>query len=135
MEKIAQAYVSPEMTTREQAVFEVGIKLATIFHQFVGTPIQNDPQVLHNISQGIKASILCQPYVSKVNIEIRPHGYDKNSVGKQHVYDYTVISGQNLIAEVEVHYHEWLIVGRVEWKEDLAYPLMYVKKIKKLQSQ
>ena len=134
MEKIAQAYVSPKITPREQAIFEVGIKLATIFHQFFGTPIQNDPKILQEISQGIKASILCQPYVSKVDIEIRPFGFDEKSVGKQHVYDYTVISGRNLIAEVEVHYHEWAIVGRVEWIEDLAYPLMYVKTIRKIQS-
>ena len=135
MEKIAQAYGSREITTREQAIFEVGIKLATIFHQFVGTPIQNDPQVLQEISQGIKASILCQPYVSKVDIEIRPHSFDEKSLGKQHVYDYTVISGRNLIAEVEVHYHEWHVVGRVEWKNDLTYPLMYIKTIQKLPLQ
>ena len=86
-------------------------------------------------AKGIKASILCQPYVSKVDIEIRPHNFDEKSLGKQHVYDYTVISGRNLIAEVEVHYHEWHVVGRVEWKNDLAYPLMYVKTIQKLPSQ
>lgn len=135
MEKIAQAYGSPEITTREQAIFEVGIKLATVFHQFGGTPIQNDPQVLHIISQGIKASILCQPFVSRVEIEIFPNGCDKNIIGKQHAYDYTVISGRNMIAEVEVHYHEWCVVGRVEWIEDLAYPLMYVKNIQKIESQ
>jgi hypothetical protein len=132
MEKIAQAYGSREITTREQAIFEVGIKLATIFHQFVGTPIQNDPHILQEISHGIKAAILCQPYVSKVDIEIRPRGYDEHPIGKQHVYDYTVISGRNLIAEVEIHYHEWLVMGRVEWIEDLAYPLMYVKTIQKI---
>ena len=129
MEKIAQAYVSPEVTPREQAIFEVGIKLATIFHQFVGTPIQNDPLVLQEISQGIKASILCQPFVSKVEVTIRPRGYDGKSSGKQHAYDYTIISGRNLIAEVDVQYHDWLVTGRVEWKEDLAYPLMYIKNI------
>ena len=46
-----------------------------------------------------------------------------------HEFDYTYVSGENLLAEVEVHYHEWCVIGRVEWKNDLNFPLMYITDI------
>ncbi|MHA1647922.1 MAG: dihydroneopterin aldolase family protein, partial [Promethearchaeota archaeon] len=133
MEKIADSYFDATMTARERAIFETGIKLTTIFHQFGGTPIANDPKIIKDVSTGIEAAILSQPYVKKAKIQIIfPQDKEEKEErihGKFHPYDYTEISGRNLVAEVLLEYNNWEIVGKVEWKEDLQYPLMYIKKI------
>ncbi|XEO79505.1 Dihydroneopterin aldolase [Candidatus Lokiarchaeum ossiferum] len=133
MEKIADSYKIPEVSNRDQAIFETGIKLAAIFHQFSGTPICWDETIQTKIAEGIIASIKCQPFVKEVHIAFKAlDEFEEEKFSKSHEYDYTVISGRNLIAEVELSYKEWSIVGRLEWIEQLKYPLMYMKSIKKI---
>ncbi len=132
MEKIADSYKLTEISNREQGIFETGIKLATIFHQFSGTPISNSKDIQTKIAEGIIASIKCQPFVQDVSIQFKSFDEkDHNIFSKKHEYDYTVISGRNLVAEVKVDYKGWNIVGRVEWIERLNYPLMYIKSVEK----
>jgi len=131
MEKLAEKYSFEGMTEREHAIFEVGIKLAALFHILMGVPIKNDEKTLHSIADGLKESISCQPFVTRVDVSVvsKKEGMD-HSYTKRHQYDYTYISGKNLVAEVEVTYGDWIATGRVEHISDLNYPLMYVKDIK-----
>jgi hypothetical protein len=130
MEKLSEDFFDSSMNAREHAIFEVGIKLAALFHMLVGAPIKNDEKVMRQIADGLKASISCQPFVKRIDVEILPvHGPFNQQYTKQHEFDYTYISGKNLVAEVEVQYDDWIAIGRVEWITDLNYPLMYVKSI------
>ncbi|MHA2018927.1 MAG: dihydroneopterin aldolase family protein [Promethearchaeota archaeon] len=133
MEKLAEDFSFSGMTNREHAIFEVGIKLAALFHQLVGAPIKNDDEVLKKIANGLKESIACQPFVKRVDCEIKKmkEGMTQTYT-KQHEFDYTYIQGKNLVAEVEVQYQDWIAIGRVEWISDLNYPLMYVKEVKQI---
>jgi hypothetical protein len=131
MEKLSETYFDPSISERDHAIFEVGIKLAALFHMLIGAPIKNDPEVMQKIADGLKASISCQPFVKRIDVEIRPlKGTFGQKYTKQHEFDYTYISGKNLWAEVEIHYGSWIAIGRVEWSSDLNYPLMYVKEIR-----
>ena len=38
MEKLAEDYFESSITSREHAIFEMGIKLATLFHMIIGRP-------------------------------------------------------------------------------------------------
>ena len=133
MEKLAENFSFSGMTNREHAIFEVGIKLAALFHQLVGAPIKNDDEVMKKIANGLKESISCQPYVKRVDVEIKKikEGMTQTYT-KQHEFDYTYIQGRNLVAEVEVQYQDWIAIGKVEWISDLNYPLMYVKEVKQV---
>ena len=134
MEKLAEDLFDNSMTAREHAIFEVGIKLASIFHFLIGIPIKNDPTVIRDICEGLKAAISCQPFVKRVDVQIvPPTGTFGKKYVKAHEFDYTYISGKNLIAECEVQYEDWIAIGRVEWISDLDYPLMYVKEVKQQQ--
>ncbi|MHA1610563.1 MAG: dihydroneopterin aldolase family protein [Promethearchaeota archaeon] len=133
MEQKAHNYHDPDATDRDIAFFELGIKLAALFHIAMGFPIQNNPEVLDQIALGLKKSIECQPFVKKAHVSLNlltENGEEKYS--KQHQYDYTAITGKNLRAEVEIQYKNWNLVGAVKWIPDLNYPLMFIKKISKL---
>jgi hypothetical protein len=130
MEKLSETFFDASMNAREHAIFETGIKLAALFHILIGAPIKNDLQVMKNIADGLKASISCQPFVKRVDVTIKPpKPTASQQYTKKHEFDYTYISGQNLVAEVEVQYENWNVIGRVEWISDLNYPLMYIQKI------
>lgn len=133
MEQLAERYFFPGMTNREHAIFEVGIKLAALFHILIGAPIKNDANTIKKITEGLKESISCQPFVKRVEVKLKPL---KEGMGvtytKRNEFDYTYISGRNLEAEVEVQYQDWIAIGRVEWISDLYYPLMYVKEVRQV---
>ena len=135
MEKLAENYFDSSFNAREHAIFEVGIKLAALFHMVIGAPIKNDPTVMKKIADGLKESIACQPFVKRidVNIGLKKEGLD-HAYTKRYEFDYTYISGKNLTAKVEVQYEDWIAIGRVEWISDLNYPLMYVKEVKQIRN-
>ena len=55
-------------TDRERAAFEAGIKMGTIFHQFIGTPVSiKNAEVLE---KSIENSIMIQPYVKSCKVVI-----------------------------------------------------------------
>ncbi len=133
MEKLSETYFDDSVTPREHAIFELGIKLAAIFHLMMGTPVINDPEVVKSICEGIVSSISCQPFVARVDISLKPGQRGREfKYTKRHEFDYTSVNETNLVAEVEVKYSGWLAVGRVEWVSDLGYPLMYIKEIHQL---
>ncbi len=134
MEKIAESYKSIKISDREQAIFELGIKLSAIFHQFLGTPIKNDKETMNSIAKGIEAAIKCQPFVSSVKVTFQPFlETEYKTYQKKNEFDYTAISERNLIAEVEICYKNWIVQGKSEWIKELHYPLMYISDIKKLE--
>jgi len=45
---MGQAQESTKMSDREQAIFEAGIKLGALYHQWVGTPISQESAAAWN---------------------------------------------------------------------------------------
>lgn len=126
---LAQKYFHSDTTSRDRAMFELGIKLGALFHQFIGTPIKNEKKQINLLARGIEAAIGSQPYVSHVQVQLIP----KQSVEKPDLteYDYIAISEKNLIATIELVYEMWKITGKIEWIDDLNYPLMFIHDIVK----
>lgn len=126
-DKIIEDYFTSDLSNRERAAFELGIKLGALFHIAVGIPISNNEDVLASIEKGLEESINCQPYVSSVAINL-PRESIKGE--KKHEFDYSGISPRILNAEIGVDFRNVSIKGKFEWIEKLKHPLMYVSEIK-----
>ena len=120
-------YFSPELTDRERACFESGIKLGALYHILCGIPISNDENILKNIEKGIESSISCQPFVKSVKINL-----DRGKIlgDKSNQFDYDEITGKIIQAELIIEYESVEILAKVEWVENMQFPLMFIEKIK-----
>ena len=117
---------SPDVTNRERACFETGIKLGALYHILCGIPISLNDKVISSIEKGIESAISCQPYVKSVNINL-----DKDKIigEKTTPFDYDEISGKIISAEIVIEYESTQVIAKINWVEDLQYPLMYIENI------
>lgn len=114
------------ISSRERAAFELGIKLGTVFHISMGIPVSKDKDVIQSLEKGLEKSISCQPYVTDVKVKI----HDVKVKGqKKEEFDYSTINPQCLSAHVNLKYKDIMIEGKLEWDEDLQYPIMFISKI------
>jgi len=116
-------YFPSNFSKRERAVFECGIALATIYHAFTGIPIKYDEEEIKRVEKVIENSIMAQPFREDVKVKIKPPKIDKK------IFPYFVLRGRYIEAEVSINYLGTKVFGRMEYKEDLDYTLMYIKKI------
>ncbi|MEN6395258.1 MAG: dihydroneopterin aldolase family protein, partial [Methanoregula sp.] len=57
-----------EHSDREQAVFEAGIKLGALYHQWVGTPISQESA--ESVETAIEKAVILQPYVEEITVRL-----------------------------------------------------------------
>jgi hypothetical protein len=120
-------YFSPELSKRERACFETGIKLGALYHILCGIPISSNNDTISSIEKGIESAISCQPYVKSVNINL---DRKKISGDKSTQFDYDEITGKIIQATLLLEYESIEVLAKIEWIEDMEYPLMFVEKIK-----
>jgi len=107
----------------ERAAFEAGIKLGAVYHQFVGTPLDLDS--VESLKNAIKAALLVQPFVEEAEVDIDTSEIKK----KKGVYKYYTLKGEMLRIKVIVRYENCKVVAKLEYKEDIKYPLMYIEEV------
>ena len=56
------------ITARERAIFEGGISMGALFHQFVGTPVNKDTK--EGLERTIEESFKLQPAIEDVEVKI-----------------------------------------------------------------
>lgn len=111
-------------TPAERAAFEAGIKLGSIYHQFVGTPISLEN--VEYLEKAIEESVKVQPFVKSAMVRI-----DRTKIKKkQGFYKYLTLHGEMLNIELEVQYEDKVAICKLEYVEELDYPLMYIKEIR-----
>jgi hypothetical protein len=113
-------------TDSERAAFEAGIKLGTVYHQFVGAPIsKNNVEVMEkSISEGAKV----QPFVKDAQVKIdRSRLKEKNTE-----FDYLTLTGDMLDVRLVVKFKDVEVVCEMKHIKEMDYPLMYVKEVKRL---
>lgn len=116
-------------TNSERAVFEAGIKLGTVYHQFVGAPISKDNvEVLEkSIAEGAKV----QPFVKDAVVKI-----DRNRLREKSTdYDYLTLTGDMLDVTLTVQYEDVTVICEMRHIAEMDYPLMYVREIKRGSAQ
>ncbi|MBY8984120.1 MAG: hypothetical protein KGD65_03545 [Candidatus Lokiarchaeota archaeon] len=127
---IEKIYFSPDLTNRERACFETGIKLGALYHIMSGIPVSADDKIIGSIEKGIEAAISCQPYVESVRIIL-----DKDKIfgNKSTPFNYDEITGKIIRAELILKYEDIEVHAKVDWIEELQYPLMFIEKISKVE--
>ncbi len=116
-----------EINERDNAVFEAGIKLGALYHQFVGTPINTD--TIEDLSRAIEQSIILQPYVRSVSVSIDPGMVEKKEKNK---FNYCELEGRMLHVSLQILFKNTVAYAELEYDEGLDYPLMSIKKIEEM---
>jgi hypothetical protein len=122
-------YFSPDVTVRERACFETGIKLGALYHILCGIPISSDERTIKSIENGIEAAISCQPFVKNIKIQLNK---DKIVGSQSTPFDYDEITGKIIRAEVLIEFESVEISAKLDWVDDLQYPLMFIESIKEV---
>lgn len=112
------------ITPRERAIFEGAISMGALFHQFVGTPVNKDTK--ESLEKAMEESLSLQPAIEKVEVEIR---FDKLEQSMTE-FDYTSLTGDMLDVKIHTKVDDVIAIIRIEFIEELNYPLMYVEEIK-----
>lgn len=109
------------LTDRERAIFEGGISMGSLYHQFVGTPVNVD--TIPSLEKAIENSIMLQPAVIKVHVKL-DEDLIKLMSGSN---TYTSLEGKMLNVEITTRINEELVTTCISYNEELDYPLMYIK--------
>lgn len=124
MDRDAEAASRFACTVRERCIFETGIKLATIYHQYVGTPFNGDS--VESLENAISRSIMVQPYVSYAEVHI-----DRSVLPPvEDHYSYVSLCGDMIDAVVEVSIDGVTVRSEMRYDPGLGYPLMYVSDVR-----
>lgn len=120
-------YFSPDLSLRERACFETGIKLGALYHILSGIPISSNEKIIEDIERGFEAAISCQPYVRSIRIIL---DRDKIVGNKFTEFDYDEITGKIIRAELILKYENIEVKAKIDYIEEMQYPLMYIEKIR-----
>jgi len=104
------------MTDREQAIFEAGIKLGALYHQWVGTPISRESA--GSVESAIEKSVILQPFVEEITVRL------DRSLMKENVFRYSEICG--LMFSVTIVTRVGFSYCRARLAPSDGYPLMQV---------
>lgn len=108
---------------RERVAFEAGIKLGTIYHQFVGTPVASSN--VDSLEKAIEEGVMVQPFVERVKVRI-----DRSQLReKKNEFDYQTLTGNMISVELTIRMDEVRAVTEMRYIDELKYPLMYIKEI------
>lgn len=111
------------ITTRERAIFEGAISMGALFHQFVGTPVNKTTK--NSLETSMEESLKLQPAIEDVKVNIR---FDKLEESMTE-FDYTSLTGDMLDVKIFTKVDNVTATIRIEFIEELNYPLMYVEDI------
>jgi hypothetical protein len=105
------------LTDREKAVFEAGIKLGALYHQWVGTPISRGSA--ESVEQAIEKAVILQPFVEEVSVTL-----DRNLMSLNR-FGYSELSG--LMFDVKIVTRVGFTYCRAKLLPSAGYPLMTIE--------
>ncbi len=120
-------YFDPKVTDRERAIFEGGIALGTIYHQFVGVPIAPDKHTVRVLEEAMEKTIKLQPFKTDVKVKIDIKRLQKKV--KRRLYGYETLKGEYLNVRVKTTYGKAKAILRMRYIPKLNYTLMYIEKV------
>jgi dihydroneopterin aldolase len=120
-EELASNYFN--CSPRERAVFESGIKLGTIYHQFVGTPLSSTN--VESLERAIEEGVRVQPFVKDAKVRINLESLR----GKKDEYDYQTLTGPMLDVTLTIKVGDVQVVSEMRYIDELKYPLMFVRSV------
>jgi hypothetical protein len=115
---------TPKLSVRERLLFEAGIKLGGMFHQYIGVPVA--PASAPGLARAIANAVRLQPYVIGAQVRIRPSAGGPTGSGR---YSYRYLSAEMLRATVHLRDGDVEVSARLDYVPELRYPLMRVTRI------
>lgn len=109
------------ITERDNALFEAGIKLGALYHQFTGAPV--NISTVDSLEQAIEESISVQPYVEKISVTI-----DRDMVISRtgEKFKYCELEGRMLEVEARITFGGTTATVGLKFERSLDYPLMRI---------
>ena len=104
---------------REKAVFEAGIKLGALYHQWVGTPISR--QSAESVEKAIEKAVILQPFVEKITVILDRNLMNPNRFG------YSELSG--MMFDVEIITRVGFTYCKARLSPSQGYPLIKVEEL------
>ena len=108
---------------RDRASFEAGIKLASLYHQYVGAPVNREN--ISYLEDAMENGLLAQPYVVSSSVKIDMEVLDDHL---SH-YGYASLNDRMIEAMVIVEYMGIRVKASMGWIDELNYPLMRIDSI------
>jgi len=112
-----------KISDRDNAVFEAGIKLGALYHQFIGTPVSTE--TADELETAIERSVSLQPWVHRVEVKISREKIRERA----NKFGYCELRGEMLDVTVVIRYEKVEVLARVKYEEELDYPLMRIEKV------
>jgi hypothetical protein len=116
--------VREKVTDRDNALFEAGIKLGALYHQFTGSPVNLD--TVSSLEQAIRESISVQPYVEDISVKINRDLLKSKLNGE---FGYTELQGPMLDVKITVKFGSVKVKVGMKYNPELNYPLMKIEEI------
>ena len=113
-----------KITDRDNALFEAGIKLGALYHQFTGSPV--NLKTASSLEQTIQESISVQPFVENISVKI-DRDLLKSKLNSE--FGYTELQGPMLEVKITVKYGSSRVKVAMEYDPELNYPLMKIVEI------
>ncbi len=111
-------------TDHEQAIFEAGIKLGALYHQWVGSPVNANNAV--HIETAIEKSVILQPYVEEITVKL------DRSMMTPNEYGYSELSGLMFSVDLVTRVRYAYCRARLHPKN--GYPIMEVAEFRELEA-
>lgn len=109
------------LSRREALLFEAGIKLGGIFHQYLGIPVS--PTTARPLARAIESAVALQPFVERVQVRILP---TRGGAAGRGMFGYRYVTAEMIEARVTLADGATRVVARLRYRSDLRYPLMQV---------
>jgi hypothetical protein len=113
------------LSPRETLLFEAGIKLGGVFHQYLGIPVTG--RTCDALARAIEDAVSLQPFVRRVTVRIRPERGGPVGRGR---FAYRYLVPEMLDVTVELADGASEVVANLAHRPDLRYPLMKVVRVR-----
>jgi len=114
----------PRLSSRETLLFEAGIKLGGVFHQYIGIPVSE--RTASSLARAIEAAVGLQPFVRRVSVRIRPERGGPLGRGE---FAYRYLIPEMLEVTVQLIDGATEVEATLRHRPDLRYPLMKVVRV------
>ncbi len=117
----SRSETAPRLSRRETLLFEAGIKLGGVFHQYLGIPVSE--RTATSLARAIEAAVGLQPFVRRVSVGIHPKRGGPLGRGR---FAYRYLIPEMLDVSVQLVDGPTAVEARLQHRPDLRYPLMKV---------
>jgi hypothetical protein len=109
------------LSRREALLFEAGIKMGGVFHQYLGTPVS--ARTAPALARAIGQAVGLQPYVADARVRIRVAAGGPLGRGR---FAYRYLTAEMLDVVLVLADGPVRVTARLAHRPDLRYPLMSV---------